>query len=496
MKCPRYWVILRIVAQSHTITSTCMDHIESHPQNRIRERLSVLTASLFYAYDAATFAVFRILFGLLMAGEAFFSYYPDAHVYYSPDRFHFTYSFFHWVEPWPGNGMYIHIAAMGVAALGISLGLFYRASSIVFTILYTHVFLIEATTYNNHYYLIILLGGLFSVTNAHSALSLDRLRKPAAFTGTVPLWHVALFRAQIIIVYFYGGMAKLNWDWLRGEPMRTWITGRGAYPVLDKFIGDHFIREEWIVYFTSYGGLIFDLVIGFALLYRRTRIAAVIPLLFFHGTNMYMFDIGIFPPLAVSSTLLFFPGDLPRKLIKGLRASAPNLAQVPSITAQRRRTATALLAIYMSVQLLMPFRHWLYPGNVSWTEEGHILAWHMKLRTKSVNAEFHVKDTEGKLITTYRKTKQLRDLTEDQRAKMLLRPQLIIQYAHYLRDRHAERGLDSPQIYADISASLNGRPYRPLIDPEVNLAQAHYSPIWPSPWILPLEEDLPIGLYK
>ena len=30
----------------------------------------------------------------------------------------------------------------------------------------------------------------------------------------------------------------------------------------------------------------------------------------------------------------------------------------------------------------MPLRHYAYPGNVSWTEEGHQFSWRMMLRDK------------------------------------------------------------------------------------------------------------------
>ena len=37
-------------------------------------------------------------------------------------------------------------------------------------------------------------------------------------------------------------------------------------------------------------------------------------------------------------------------------------------------------------------RHWLYPGQVNWTEEGHNFSWHMKLRIKTGQTVFVVVD--------------------------------------------------------------------------------------------------------
>ena len=53
------------------------------------------------------------------------------------------------------------------------------------------------------------------------------------------------------------------------------------------------------------------------------------------------------------------------------------------------------LALYVSWQLILPLRHWLYPGSVSWTEEGPLFAWHMKLRSKSGRVRFYVMDDKG-----------------------------------------------------------------------------------------------------
>ena len=56
----------------------------------------------------------------------------------------------------------------------------------------------------------------------HRAFSLDRRRHPE-WPTTVPRWNVLLLRFQLFIVYFYGAIAKLNPDWLAGEPMYSEI---------------------------------------------------------------------------------------------------------------------------------------------------------------------------------------------------------------------------------------------------------------------------------
>jgi vitamin K-dependent gamma-carboxylase len=41
------------------------------------------------------------------------------------------------------------------------------------------------------------------------------------------------------------------------------------------------------------------------------------------------------------------------------------------------------------MQLLVSLCHFSYPGNVSWTQEGHRFAWHMMLRITKGVATFY-----------------------------------------------------------------------------------------------------------
>ena len=54
-------------------------------------------------------------------------------------KFHFKYEYFSWVDAWPGYGMHIHFILVGVAALFICLGFFYRLSSIIFFLGYFEI---------------------------------------------------------------------------------------------------------------------------------------------------------------------------------------------------------------------------------------------------------------------------------------------------------------------------------------------------------------------
>ena len=147
----------------------------------------------------------------------------------------------------------------------------------------------------------------------------------------------------------------------------------------------------------------------------------------------------------------------------------------------------AALAGWVAVQLLVPLRHLLYPGNVSWTEEGHRFAWHMKLRDKEARARFTVTDpADGHDLGG----PPARYLTRIQTSKMAGQPDMILQFAHYIAEEARREGRPGVQVRAEVTASLNGREPQVLIDPQVDLAATPRN-LRHAPWIVPLTEPLP-----
>lgn len=414
---------------------------------------------LFRPVDAASLAAFRIAFGSLMVWEVlrFFANGWIRGTWIRP-KFHFTYDGFEWVRPWPGTGMYVHFAVMGAAALCVALGFRYRAAAAVLFLTFTWVFLCEQAAYLNHFYLIALLAFLMVCLPAHRAWSLDARLRPALDTGTVPAWALYLLRFQIAVPYVFGGIAKISPDWLRGEPIRAWLRESSDFPVLGRFFG-----EEWCVYLFAYGGLLLDLFIVPLLLWRRTRTPAFLVALAFHGMNALLFDIGIFPPMMAAASTIFFDPAWPRRLLK--RLPAPEPAPLPPPRAPR--AVLAGLALWAAWQTLMPLRHFAYPGDVNWTEEGHRFSWHMKLRDKEGSGRIRVAfPQEGRAIDV-----NPRDwLTTRQEREMWTHPDQLLEFAHFLRDEFRGKGHSAVEVRAEVWVSLNGRPRALLVDPQVDLA--------------------------
>ncbi|MBL8850387.1 MAG: HTTM domain-containing protein, partial [Planctomycetaceae bacterium] len=383
----------------------------------------------------------------------------------------------------PGNGMYVIFALLGTCAVLMAIGLLYRIAAIGFAVLFTWVFLIDQTWYLNHFYLITLLGWASTILPANRAWSVDAWLRPSLRSSTVPAWSLWLLRFLIALPYFYGGIAKLNPDWVTGVPMRLMMGDGANYPIL----GPYFGNDSVIVGF-AIGGMLFDLLIVPALMWGPTRIPAYLAAIAFHASNARMFKIGIFPLVMVAASMLFFPPEWLKPEVK--EGEVPPAAP-PGPTGPltlRQKATVALLGIFVTWQLLMPFRHWLYPGDVSWTEEGHRFSWHMKLRTKTASAVFRATDKDGNPLDTFTKPQDI--LHRRQLELIGERPDFVLQYGKWIGEELRQQGHEGVHVYATVMATLNGRKPQLLIDPEVDLVTTPRT-LRHNDWIVPLTEPLP-----
>ena len=459
--------------------ATAMNELEDPSKSvagffyRLRERLN-------QPADILPLVYFRVIFGILMAVEVY-RYFNAGWIgrYYIEPNFLFKYFGFDWVQPLPGSGMYLHFFGLGVFAMLIIVGLWYRWVMPLFFFGFTYVFLLAQATYLNHFYLISLVSFVLIFLPANRFAAWDVRRKPELRLDSVPIWTIWLLRFQIAIPYIFGGIAKINGDWLRGEPMRDWLSMRTDFP----FIG-HFFTEEWVVYAFSYGGLFFDLLVIPLILWRPTRWIAVIGLVVFHIMNDQLFSIGIFPWFMLFATPIFFPDHWLRKSLGSLGAGLPAVnkaAQRTTDAFQLRPLGFAMLIGFVALNVSLPFRHHLYPGNVSWTEEGHRFAWHMKLRGKDGVTRFRVMDRQSEKEWFVNPADYL---TERQQRKMPTRPDMILQFSHHLGRLWAEDGFEQVEVYAIANARLNDHAYQPLIFPDVDLMQETRT-LWKASWIVP-----------
>jgi uncharacterized membrane protein YphA (DoxX/SURF4 family) len=430
---------------------------------------------------AHSLAAFRILFGAILVVEAFRFFqggWIDAH--YVAPAFHFKYFGFEWIEPAPQPWLGVVFAGTGVLAACIAIGFLTRIAAALFFLAFGYVFLLEQARYLNHFWLVLLLAALLAWIPTDRALSVAawwRARRGRA-EPFVPLWCVLLVRAQLAVVYGFAAVAKMNGDWVRGQPLRMWLRERADLPWIGPWLG-----EPWVAWSFSWAGLALDLLVAPLLLVKRTRACMFVLICAFHVMNAALFDIGIFPWLSIAATTVFFAPGWPARPAARAAPVRPEPFRVSGAT----RLA---LAAWLAFQVAVPLRHFLHPGEVSWTEEGHRFSWHMKLRSKASKATFVVTDplTQERLLVDPRA-----ELEDWQARKMAGRPDMILQYAHHLAARFARAGPDGtllrPVVRAEVHCSLNGRDPQPLIDPAVDLAAVRRS-LRSASWIVPLREPL------
>ena len=439
-------------------------------------------------------AVFRVVFGLvgLVAVVRFFIHGWVADLYINPS-YHFSYLGFGWVQPWPGWGMYAHFAALGLLSVCVVVGYRYRLSVILFTLGFAYVELIDKTTYLNHYYLMTLLGLLMVFLPLHHTASVDAWRNPTVRRAENPQWVLWILRLQLAIVYVFAGIAKLNPDWLlNAQPLRIWLYGHG-----DLALAGPLLQEMWVASAMSWGAAFFDLTIAAWLLWHRSRPWAYVVLAGFHLMTWVLFpQLGIFPWLMMGSALIFFAPDWPQRLL----AKVPGMARVvrsisypapgPGIAARscltwRYRAAVAALALFVFFQLAMPLRHFAYPGNVRWNEEGYRFAWRVMLSEKTGFVEYRVHDPDtGRTWLVAPDTY----LTPLQTERAAIQPDMILQTAHLVAADFARRGHGDVIITADAFASWNGRANARLVDPNTDLARITPG-LAPKRWVLPYEPN-------
>jgi vitamin K-dependent gamma-carboxylase len=269
--------------------------------------------NLFQPVDALPLGIFRFLFGFLLCIEFLVLSRETFPYYYIKPLFHFTYPLFDLLglKPLSQRFLWLIFNVLQISTVGIMLGLFTRISLIVFTSAFGYFFFMESSVYTNHYYLIFLLSFLMCFGHSGSLFSFDSLINKNTRRVQVDYWELFLLRFQICVVFFFGGIAKLNADWLvRGAPLYLNLVKHLS------FLG-YPLQEKWMAVVLSWGGMLSDFGLGILLLINRWHKLSFICLCLFNGMNILFFGLGIktFPYLMISTYILFLPTPIVREFI-------------------------------------------------------------------------------------------------------------------------------------------------------------------------------------
>lgn len=428
---------------------------------------------LFKKIDNSALIIFRIFFGLLIFLESVGAIITGwvKRTLIDPE---FTFSFigFEWLQPLPGNGMYYYFALMGVFSIFVMIGFKYRASMLAFALLWTGVYFMQKASYNNHYYLLMLLSYIMIFVPANNYASVDVKLNPKLTSNTMYNWHKWLLISLMTIAYTFGAINKIYSDWLNAIPLEIFMKSKSHYYVIGNLL-----QERWVHYLLSYLGIIFDGLIIPLLLFKPTRKIAFYAAIFFHLFNSIVFQIGIFPYLSLAFCLFFFEAET----IGNIFLKSKEIYKGNAIVYPKNKVIIKWsLVIFLTIQIALPLRHWAIPGDVLWNEEGHRLSWRMMLRSKNGIISYKVIDKK----TRKEKVLNHRTLVSPKQINLLAtKPDVIWQFAQYLKKKYKAEGKDI-EVYARYSKlSVNGKKLHPFINPDVDLTTVKWEPFKHANWI-------------
>lgn len=443
---------------------------------------------LFQRIDNSQIIIFRIFFGLLMMVECWGSILTGwvTETFVEPD-FTFCFIGFEWTYFLLGETMYIVYAFLGFLGLLIALGAFYRFSTLLFALGWSLVYFMQKEHYNNHYYLVMLVAWFMVFIPANRYKAVDVWIWPKIRSDYTYQWTRLIFIVQLFIVYTFAALVKLYPGWMNGDFLRIryrrtaqWVDENIAWEPLTELV-----YSQEFAKIMSYLGFGFDLLIVPLLLWKRTRVYALVAALFFHLFNSVTLHIGIFPYFAMALAVFFFPPESIRNVF--FKKKTTYLASSYEFDSKQANQSlvSVLFTIYILWQIYLPLRHWFIPGDVLWTEEGHRLSWRMMLRTKSATTNFYWVD---KATGKREMVDQSYYLTPLQKSRVATHPDMIWQFVQYLDQDFKEIGVDV-EIYVQSQISINGGPYFDYIDSTVDLTEVKWKYFGHQTWLLPEPDD-------
>jgi len=424
--------------------------------------------------------IFRMVFGALMAFSILrFMAKGWVQSMYVEPKMHFPYFGFEWVRVLPEEGMTVVFGLLFLSSIGILLGALYRLSTIVFFVLFVYVELIDKTNYLNHYYFISLISFLLMFIPAGNRFSLDNKWFHREEVTHAPRLFLTLLQLQMFVVYFFAGVAKLNFEWLfEAQPLKIWLPAYSHYPLIGNFL-----EKEWIAYVFCWFACLYDLLIGFFLFHRRTVNWAYFFVVVFHLATSLFFNIGMFPFIMIAITTVFFKTEFHTKLLERAERLTQYKKKENPLTTSITSDIKALkvfFVIYFLIQFMLPFRYLIYPGKLFWTEQGYRFSWRVMLIEKAGIAFFSVHDKRSQRSCEVDNSEYL---TAMQEKMMATQPDMMVDYAKFLNKEYSRLGFTDPEVRVKSFVTLNGVGTREFIDPSIDLSKESNSFLKNKTWI-------------
>ena len=257
--------------------------------------------------DAESLAIFRCLFGFLMAVQLILSRkYTINFFKHSPCNFYFE--LFPFIRP-VKNWMQVVIIAAIIFAIGLSLGIFYQVCAIGFFLTFTYLFLCDKSRYRDRDYLACILALFFCVADGSNAFSLEHwlFKTPPE---TIPLWNLRLFQYQFLLAFTFSGLNKFNHDWIcRGMPIKLQMQFyKGIFiryiPSLKELL-----LKLWPAIAYSWFAFIAEWVPLWLIYFQVLVIPSLCLFLLYQGLQCILYGVKYYPWIHLAMLILFIGGQ-------------------------------------------------------------------------------------------------------------------------------------------------------------------------------------------
>ena len=378
------------------------------------------------------------------------------------------------------NPMMILAYIMLFSNIGMLFNKISRISTLIFFLCFTYFWLLDKGYFNNHYYFISIICFLIVIINPNSSFKKNIY---------VPRISLICLQAMIFIIYFIAGINKLNPYWLIDMQPMSHILETQANET-----GNTFFINPIVLGFVTYGGVFYDLTIGFLLLWKPTRALGFILVFVFNIINYLLFkeigEIGVFPLIMISTLILFIRPESLDNLFK--------LNTKPKIKTTQHRWINIFIISFLFIQIIIPFRHLLIKGHVDYNTMGQRFSWRMKTMYKKpytagvIGFDIYLKTNGYKEKIAHVNLYNLEDfsdeyatssmyLTQKQKTALLYYPDMLPIFCNQLEE--VLKDYLSKQIKVDFDIIINaqcemgfmGRAPQAVIDPSVDLTRVSSS---------------------
>ena len=424
-----------------------------------------------------TISIFRILFGIVLSLQSIY-WLITGFIQKNIIDPTFLFPFIKNVTPLSDNFMLYGLnGLLVISPILIIINKFYKIGLLIYLLSFTYLWVLCQGYFNNHYYLISII--CFLLLFSKSPFSrIDKVR--------VPQFHLYSLIFLIVAVYIIAGTNKINPYWLYDIQPMTYILSKAGLN-----------ENSFLIPLLSYLGLFFDLFIGPILLFKKTRNYGIVFSVFFHVLNFIIFllvggEIGFFPFIMIATLILFIePSWIEEKILK-------NNARI--LSRQNLNVhLTYLLLMFLSLQIIIPFRHFFFKGYVDYNGIGQRFSWRLKNMYKEPVTQpglinFTVLTSNGDTVSTF----HLRNineaniiLTDRQKTNLIYYPNMIPIFAKKIeaefQDSINNKNFDFV-IHGECEIGFMGRKSELLFSPKIDLTKISSLSHKTNSWLNPLKQ--------